>query len=257
MTLPRPARGLAIPLVVLALWWSAFALGLADTRILASPGDVFRYLVQSVASGDLWIDLGSSLARNFLGFALGALAGIAGGIFFSLSPLSRDLLLPSVNTIKHVSIFAWIPFVSIWFGLGEGARVFIIAFAVWFPVFFNTLQGVAGIPRELLDLPRVYKFSRLRTVWHVILPAALPSIFTGLYVGLVISWMVTLGAEYMLTSTRGIGHLLLDGRDNFRMDQLLVGVLVIGLVGYLIHVSADALEHRLLRWRGPSPARRI
>lgn len=253
----RLLRGLAVPFAILLVWQLAFSSGALDTRLAASPLSVLRYLIEAVESGDLWIDLGASLGRNLLGFALGGVAGIATGIAFSFSRTLRGLLLPSINTLKQVSIFAWVPLLSIWFGLGESARVFVIAFAVWFPVLFNTLDGVASVPRDLLDLPRVYAFSRLQTVRHLILPAALPSIFTGLYVGLVMSWMVTLGAEYMLTSTRGIGHLLLDGRENFRMDQVLAGCVVVGLVGFLLHASAEAIERRLLGWRGPSLAGRI
>lgn len=256
LMLRRKLRGIVLPLVILILWWGWFAFGHPDQRIIASPQAVARYFLEAVASGDLWVDLSASLGRNLLGFAIGALAGIATGVFVSLSRAASDALLPSINTLKQVSIFAWVPLISIWFGLGEGARLFVIAFTVWFPVLFNTIEGVAGIPRELVELPRVYGFTRAQAIRSLILPAALPSIFTGLYVGLVMSWMVTLGAEYMLTATRGLGHLLLDGRENFRMDQLLVGVFVVGLVGYLIHASADVLEGRLLGWRGPSAAAR-
>lgn len=257
MNITRTARGFALPLFLLALWSLAFVLGWVDPRIVASPLAVWRYLVGAVGSGDLWVDLGASLGRNLASFAIGATTGIACGVLFSLSKTLRELLLPSINTLKQISIFAWVPLISIWFGLGEGARIFVIAFAVWFPVLFNTLHGIAGISPELLDLPRVYGFTRWQAVRRLILPAALPSIFTGLYVGLVMSWMVTLGAEYMLTSTRGLGHLLLDGRENFRMDQVIVGCLVVGLVGFGLHATADAIERRLLGWRGPSLAGRI
>jgi sulfonate transport system permease protein len=253
----RVARGLALPAAVLFLWWLAFALGLPDERIVASPQATFRYLARAIASGDLWEDLGASLGRNLLGFAVGALTGIGTGVLLTLSRDARELILPSINTLKQVSIFAWLPFISIWFGLGEGARLFVIAFSVWFPVLFNTIEGISGIPRELTELTRVYRLGRWQTIRRLILPAAAPSIFTGLTVGLVISWMVTLGAEYMLTSTRGLGHLLLDGRENFRMDQLLVGVFAVGLIGFLIHALADLIQHRLLGWRGPSLANRL
>jgi sulfonate transport system permease protein len=83
----------------------------------------------------------------------------------------------------------------------------------------------------------------------------LPSIFTGLYVGLIMSWMVTLGAEYMLTATHGVGYLLLDGRENFRMDQVILGVFVVGLIGFAMHAVADLAEKRLIGWRGSSALR--
>ena len=258
MTIPRKLpRGLALPLILLFAWQALCSFGIADARLVASPAAVWRYFTASVASGDLLVDLGASLGRNMLAYAIGAIAGVANGVLLSLSRLTRDLLLPSINALKQVSIFAWVPLISVWFGLGEGARLFVIAFSVWFPVLFNTLDGIAAIPRELRELPPVYGLTRWQTVRRLILPAALPSIFTGLYVGLVMAWMVTLGAEYMLTSTRGRGHLLLDGRENFRMDQVLVGAIVVGIVGYLIHAVADGIERRALAWRGPVTETRI
>ncbi|WBO21357.1 ABC transporter permease [Sphingomonas abietis] len=251
MTIPRKLlRGLVLPAVLLVVWQAVCSLGIADARLVASPAAVWRYFAASAGSGDLLVDLGASLGRDLLGYAIGATVGVAGGVLLSLSRLTRDLLLPGINALKQVSIFAWVPLISIWFGLGEGARLFVIAFSVWFPVLFNTLEGIAAIPRELRELPAVYGLNLWQTVRRLILPAALPSIFTGLYVGLVMAWMVTLGAEYMLTSTRGLGHLLFDGRENFRMDQVLVGAIVVGIVGYLIHAIADAIERRALAWRG-------
>lgn len=250
-------RALVVPVAVLGLWHLSVVTGFADTRLVASIGEVVAYFRESVASGDLWIDLFASLRRNFAGFGIGAVVGIASGVLLGLSPFLRGLILPSVNTIKQVSILAWAPLISIWIGLGEDARIFVIAFSAWFPVLFNTLSGVAQTPRELVEVARVYRFSRLQTVWRIVLPAAAPAIFTGLYTALVLSWMVTLGAEFLLTSTRGLGQLLLGGRENLRMDQVLVGIFVIGLIGFALHAVAEAVERRLLAWRGPVASARI
>jgi len=249
----RLARGLVLPALIGLGWWSLFAFHLADERIVASIRQVIDCAIRWVVTGGIWIDAGSSLARNFAGFSLGALAGIAASIALSLSALARGLVLPSLNALKQVSIFAWVPLISVWFGLGETSRIFFIAFSVFFPVLFNTAEGIASVPAELLEVARVFRFSRWQTVRQIVWPAALPSVFTGLYVGLVMSWMVTLGAEYMLTATHGVGYLLLDGRENFRMDQVILGVLVVGLIGFGVHAIADASERRFLRWRGPSP----
>jgi sulfonate transport system permease protein len=249
----RLARGVVLPILVALGWWALLAFHWADERIVASIGQVIHCAIRWVATGAIWIDAGSSLARNLVGFSTGALAGIAAGIALSFSAFARSLVLPSINALKQVSIFAWVPLISVWFGLGEASRIFFIAFSVFFPVLFNTAEGIAGVPGELLEVARVFRFSRWQAVRRIVWPAALPSVFTGLYVGLVMSWMVTLGAEYMLTATHGVGYLLLDGRENFRMDQVILGVLVVGLIGFGVHAVADAAERRLLRWRGTSP----
>ncbi len=253
----RVARGAVLPVLIGLGWWALLAFHLADERIVASIGQVIKCGIRWVATGAIWIDAGSSLARNLVGFSLGALAGIAAGIALSFSALARRLVLPSINALKQVSIFAWVPLISVWFGLGEASRIFFIAFSVFFPVLFNTAEGIASVPSELLEVAQVFRFSRWQAVRRIVWPAALPSVFTGLYVGLVMSWMVTLGAEYMLTATHGVGYLLLDGRENFRMDQVILGVIVVGIIGFGVHAVADAAERRLLRWRGSSPMTEI
>jgi len=256
-TIRKVRRGLVLPALVLLGWWGIFAADLADPRIVASISDVWRYGAQMVGSGELWGDIGASLGRNLLGFAIGVAAGLVLAVLLSLSAWARLAVAPTIDALKNVSAFAWVPLIAIWFGLGEGSRLFFIAFATFFPVYFNAMEGIGGVPRDWLELGRVYGFSRRQAVTRIILPAALPSIFTGLYVGLIMSWMVTLGVEYMLTATRGVGHLLLDGRDNFRMDQVILGVLVVGLIGFALHAIADAVERRVLKWRGSSAAAQV
>jgi sulfonate transport system permease protein len=102
----------------------------------------------------------------------------------------------------------------------------------------------------LLEVARVYGFSRWQTIIGVLLPAALPSIFTGIYLALVYAWLATIGAEYLLVSGEGVGNLLIDGSEHFRMDLVLFGMLVIGVVGWTLNALARALERRLQRRYG-------
>jgi len=105
------------------------------------------------------------------------------------------------------------------------------------------------VPREYLEVARVHEFSLWQTLSRVIVPAAAPSLFTGLQLSLIYTWLATLGAEYLLSSGRGIGNTLIDGREQFQMDLVLFGVVVIGLVGFALNALASQLERRLLAWR--------
>ncbi|MFW7267857.1 ABC transporter permease [Gluconacetobacter sp. Hr-1-5] len=247
----RRLRSLVLPLLLLGGWWAAAASGAIDPRLGASPTDVARYLYDLQRQGGLWRAVASSIGRDLAGFALGAAPAVIAGLTLGLFPLLRQALLPTTLAFRHVSMFAWIPLVSVWFGVGESARLVTIALAAWFPVLFATMEGVERVPDTYTDLARVLVLTRWQTVMRVILPAAAPAILSGLSLGLILSWMVTLGAEYMLASTDGVGRLLLDGRENFRMDEVLAGVLLAGGIGFLLPLAGTALQ-RCLSARPPA-----
>jgi sulfonate transport system permease protein len=220
--------------------------------MLVPIGKVWDTAVRMSSSGQLWRSLGASLARDLAGFALGSLAGLGLGIALGLSRLLENLIGPTLHTIKQISLFAWIPMISVWFGLGDTAKVVFLSLAAFFPVLLNTFEGIRSVPRELIEVGRVFALSPLQMLRRVVLPAALPSIFNGVHLALIYAWLATLGAEYLLTSGIGIGNLLTDGREHLWMDQVLLGVLMVGLVGYALNLAASGIESRLLRWRGTS-----
>jgi sulfonate transport system permease protein len=160
---------------------------------------------------------------------------------------------PSFNTFKQISLFAWIPLISVWFGLGDVAKVVFLSLAALVPVVVNTCDGLRSVSPALLEVARVYGFTRWQTIIGVMLPAALPSIFTGIYLALVYSWLATIGAEYLLVSGSGIGNTLIDGSEHFMMDLVLFGMIVIGLVGWALNLLARRLEQRMQRLYGIAP----
>lgn len=172
---------------------------------------------------------------------------LALGAVLGLSALAQRLVGPSFNTFKQVSLFAWIPLISVWFGLGDVAKVVFLSLAALVPVAVNTRDGLRKVSPALLEVARVYGYTRWQTLVEVRLPAALPSIFTGLYLGLIYSWLATIGAEYLLVSGEGIGNTLIDGSEHFRMDLVLFGMVVIGSVGWALNALARLAERRLSR----------
>jgi sulfonate transport system permease protein len=118
----------------------------------------------------------------------------------------------------------------------------------------NTFEGIRAVPADLLEVARVLRFNRTQVLWRVVLPSAAPSIFAGIHLGLIYAWLATLGAEYLLVSGKGIGNTMTDGRENFWMDLVIFGVIVVGLVGFTLNWIASRIESRLLAWRGRSVA---
>lgn len=247
---PRRWRGLVLPIVAIALWWLAAAQEWVNSALLVSPEDVLATAVAQITSGQVLSALGASLAREFTGFTIGTLGGLALGAFLGLSPLFDRLVGPSFNTFKQISLFAWIPLISVWFGLGDVAKVVFLSLAALVPVVVNTCDGIRSTPPALLEVARVYGFTRWQTITQVILPAAVPAIFTGIYLALIYSWLATIGAEYLLVAGKGIGNTLIEGSEHFRMDLVIFGMFVIGGVGWLMNAAARLVERRIARWSG-------
>ncbi|KAF1046766.1 ABC transporter permease [Xylophilus sp.] len=243
----RRWRGLVLPAVAVLLWWAAAQLHLVNSALLVSPARVLATGWELAVSGRLWLALAASLAREVTGFSIGTVSGLLLGGLLGLWPRFARIVGPSFNTFKQISLFAWIPLISVWFGLGDVAKVVFLSLAALVPVVVNTCDGIRGTPAALLEVARVYGYTRRQTVLEVVLPAAVPSIFTGIYLALVYSWLATIGAEYLLVAGRGVGNLLIEGSEHFQMDMVIFGMIVLGTVGWFMNASARALERRIAR----------
>jgi sulfonate transport system permease protein len=246
---PRLRRGLVVPLVAIALWELVTHYRLANVHLLASPSAVLRSFVVQAKEGELFPQLLASLERDISGFVLGAGAGLALGSAMGLWRIADRLFGPSFDAAKQVAVFAWIPLISVWCGTGEPAKILFIGLAAFYPVVANSYQGIRSVSREHIEVARAFRFSRAQTLKKVMLPAALPSIFAGLHLALIYSWLGTLGAEYLLAPAPGIGNLMIDGREALAMDKVLLGVIIAGLVGFTLNFLAGRVEAYLLRWR--------
>lgn len=252
--LPRALRGWVLPIGLIILWWAAVRFGWSTSPLLVPVSKVWATAVEQVRSGALFVALSASLWRDVAGFALGASVGLLFGTALGLSRLFEQLVGPTFHTIKQISLFAWIPLISVWFGLGDTAKVVFLSLAAFFPVVLNTFEGIRAVPADLLEVANVLKYSRRQVLLRVVLPSASPSICAGIHLALIYAWLATLGAEYMLVSGKGIGNTLTDGRENFWMDLVIFGVIVVGLVGFTLNWIASRIESRLLAWRGRSVA---
>ncbi|MGH6861245.1 MAG: ABC transporter permease, partial [Phyllobacterium sp.] len=242
-------RGLTIPLLLLVVWEVSSRTGLVDPRFLPSLEEVFLTAKRELFDNDLIGELGVSLFRNVAGFLIGSLIGVAFATLLALSRSADALIRPTFNGLKQISLLAWIPLISIWFGFGEQAKIAFVAIAAFIPVVLNTYEGMRATPRDLLEVGMALRFTPLQRITRIFLPAALPSIATGVHLGLIYSWLATVGAEYFLAVGRGVGGLIIAGRERFDMALVMVGVIILGLVGYGLNRLAATAETHLLRWR--------
>ena len=242
-------RAWVIPAVLFALWLLASQQQWVDPALLAPPQAVWDAFLSSWQAGEVLENIIASLLRNTTGFVLGGFIGAFLGLFLGLNLWLDRFFSPTLNAIKHVAVFAWIPLMIMWFGHGEVSKVIFIALVVFYPVFFNTYDGVKNVPIKMKEVAAIFKLSPTQTFFKVILPAAAPSIFAGLNIALVFSWVATVAAEYFFVSAVGVVNPIMDGQNLFQMDVVLYGMVIIGIVGLLFSKLAQFFERYNLRWR--------
>lgn len=235
--------------MLLAVWFFVTQYKLVNTLLLVRPDKVVTSAITHYREGLIVTPLLASLQRDLLGLAIGTLLGLVIGAAMGVSRLTDRLLGPTFHAAKQVALFAWIPLLSVWCGTGELAKVVFVSLAAFYPVVLNTHEGVSSVAREHVEVGRVFRFSRWQVFRKIILPGAMPSIFAGVHLALIYAWLGTLGAEYLLSAAPGIGNLMVEGRESFQMDKVLLGVIIAGVVGASLNTLATKLEQYALRWR--------
>jgi sulfonate transport system permease protein len=242
------ATGLAVPAAALALWALAARGGWLPPQILPAPELVLETFADLWRAGDILENAGVSLARVLQGFALGGLAGLALGAAMALSRPVEQTIRPTFLAFAQVPTIGWVPLLMLPLGIGEPLKVVIIAKAAMVPVALNALDGIRAVPRGWLEVGAVYRYGRAQLLRRIVLPAAVPPVFTGVRYGLTNCWKALVAVE-LLASSEGLGHLLVWGRQMFQMDVVLATIAVIAAVGYALDLALAAGERRLQRWR--------
>jgi sulfonate transport system permease protein len=241
-------RGLVPPLILLLSWELLSHSGWVNPQFLPPLQKLGATALRELANGELLKDLAVSLRRDLTGFAIGTVLGGAIGLLLGLSPLADRIFTTWFNGLKQIALLAWIPLISIWFGFDEAAKIVFIALAAAIPVILNIVQGVRSTSRKDVEVGEIFRFNRRQLIVLIYLPSALPSILTGVHLALIYSWLATIGAEYFMAIGPGIGGLIIAGRERFEMDLVMLGIVVLGVVGFSLDRLASALEDRLIPW---------
>lgn len=242
-------RALALPAALLLAWEAVSHAGVVAPQFLPSLEAVAARAWAEMAGGQLLWDVAMSLARDAAGFAIAAALAIPAGLALGLSQAVERVVGPTFSAYRQIALFAWVPLISMWFGAGEQGKIAFIAFAAFNPIVVNTWEGARGIPKPYREVARVLTFSRWQFIRFVALPAAFPSIVTGMHLGLIYAWLATIGAEFFLSIAPGIGGRMNEGRELFAMDLVLVCVLLLGTIGILLNRLAGFAEAKLLAHR--------
>lgn len=235
-----------LPAALLVLWTLGAARGWISPQVLPPPQFVLESLQELATTGELWLHAGASLQRVLVGFAAGAALGLALGAAMGLSRQVEAYLLPTFNALVQIPVLGWLPFVLLLVGIGEPLKYILIAKAALVPVALNTLQGFRQTPEALREVGRVCGFTARQQVTDIVLPHALPTLFTGLRLGFTKAWLSLVVVE-LVASSEGLGFLIVYGRQLFQLDLVMAAVIVVGAIGYAIDRALDALERRVRR----------
>ncbi|RQS18155.1 ABC transporter permease [Burkholderia sp. Bp8998] len=236
----------ALPALLFALWTVGSTRGWIAPQILPPPAQVADSLAELAASGDLARHTLISLQRVLVGFAAGTLLGFATGAALGLSRTLEACVLPSFNALVQIPVLGWLPFLLLLVGVGEPLKYLLIAHAALVPVTMSTLQGFRQTPPALDEVARVFGYTRRQRIVHVVLPAAIPTLATGVRLAFTKSWLALVVVE-LVASSEGLGYLIVYGRQLFQLDLVMAAVIVVGAVGLVINRLLDALEARLRR----------
>ncbi len=245
------ALGAAVPLVLILVWQGAASFGMIDTRFLPSPISVAQDAVDLVRSGKLQEAVSVSLWRIFLGFVFGTVSGMLVGIAMGLSSYIRAALDPLLSALYTVPKLALLPLFLLVFGLGDLPIILTIVVSVFFFMWIATMAAFAAVDDEYREAAQVFRASRWATFWHVLLPAALPEIFTGLRLSAGMSVLVVIGIEFV-NANGGVGALIWNSWQLFLAPQMYVGIAVTALLGVAISALIALAARFAMPWYRPA-----
>ncbi|MGY1745418.1 ABC transporter permease [Blastococcus sp. SYSU D00695] len=248
----RAARRLVLRTAAIAafllLWQVAPSAGWVDRALIPPLSEVLAAWQGLAADGQLWSNTSASLQRALAGFALAVVVAVPLGLLIAWYRPVRDLLEPLLEVFRNTAALALLPVFTVLLGIGETSKIAIVVYACFFPVLLNTVSGVGSVDHLLVKSARSLGFGELRVFQKVVLPAALPAVFTGVRMAGASAVLVLIAAE-MVGARAGLGYLVTYAQMNFLIPQMYAGILTISAIGLLVNAALVSIERRASRWR--------
>jgi len=236
-----------------ALWFVVTEAGWIKPLFLPSPVAVYQKfmlaLTEGVANSTLIEHTLASLSRVFGAFFLACATAIPIGVLMGVSRVVRGIFDPPIEFYRPLPPLAYLPLVIIWFGIGEFPKIFLIYLAIFAPMAIAARAGVRSVSIEQIHAAYAMGGTRSQIVWHVILKAALPEIFTGMRIGIGVGWTTLVAAE-MVAADRGLGFMVLNAAQFLASDTVIMGIIVIGVFAFGFDLLVRYLEKLLIPWKG-------
>ena len=232
---------------IVAVWLIAGARDALNPVIMPTVPRITETFWNLLTRGGLLKHCWISLARVLQGYLLAALLGIVLGIFIGLSRHLERVTALVIQIIKPIPPIAWIPLVILWFGIGESGKIYLIFLGGFFTILINVVDGIHQTDAKLSEVSHILETPFLKRVLLMAIPGAAANIFTGLRTGLTSCWMCVVAAE-LVSSTTGLGYMIMNARQYGKTDVVIVGMLFIGLIGKIMDSLLHVIEKRVVRW---------
>ncbi|MED3662944.1 ABC transporter permease [Ureibacillus terrenus] len=235
-------------ILFLFIWEFAPKLGIVEATFLPPFSDVVNAWWELIKSGELWFHFKSSILRSLFGFLLALAIAIPLGLIIGWYPLMRDLLTPILELFRNTAALALLPVFILILGIGELSKVSIILFACTWPVLLNTISAVKNVDPLLIKSARSMNISSIKLFYKVILPASVPTIFTGVRMAGTGAILVLIAAE-MVGAKAGLGYFITYTQYNFLIPEMYAGILTISILGLIINYGLSSIENYFSRWK--------
>lgn len=239
---------LIVPIILFIAWDLSVRYQLVPSTLVASPAMTLAAFVSMVKDGTLAANCLISGERLICGFVLGTVAGIIAGTLIALNRTIAAMFQPTISVLAPIPPIAWVPLLIMLLGIGELSKIFLIALGTFFIILLHTVQGIRSADRQFIELAQVLGKSRSEMLFSILLPSAVPEIFTGMRVAMGLAWTLLLVSE-IIASSQGLGWLIWDARNFSRPDDLFAGMIVVGILGRASDLLLLALEKNFTRWR--------
>lgn len=251
--IPLVAYSIAAVVFLFVLWAAVTMSGLVGPGLLPTPQAMGSELVSLVEKGyagkPLWVHIEASLFRALAGFVIGVLIGVPFGLLSGYSKIVGAMMSPVMAFIRPIPPIAFIPMAVLYFGLGETGKVVLIVFTAFNYSFVSAQAGAASVPMSYYRAAESIGLTKFQIFWRVVLPSAIPHIFTGLKVAMALSWAVVVAAE-LVGAQSGLGFMISDAAQLFRIPVVFIGIVLIGLIGLVLNFALTATENKIVHWKG-------
>jgi len=245
----RIAKAWVLSILILLFWEYMSRQDASHAYAFASIESMVSSVKETWLTGELQQSLNASLSRALIGLAIGGGIGFVLGTLMSLSRIVDSLFGPLYNLLRQVPLLGLAPVLSLWLGNGDPAKLFVVCLSAFYPLVLATYDSLNQVEAKYREVGQVFKLSRAATFFKILLPAALPNIFTGLSFSLAFAWLATIGSEILFNAGAGLGNMMMNAQSLSRMDILIVITLLIGLLGFGMNFLINQVGRYLFRWR--------
>lgn len=240
-------KNLIVFLLAIAIWQFSYSLFALQSPIIPSPVEIGMSFFELLKTGEIISHSFISLQRILIGFSIAAFVGVFGGIMLAYFQNVGLYIRPFIDILRPIPPIAWIPVAILLFGLGDTSAYFIVFLGAFFPVFTNTYFGALSLPRIYRNVADSFEIDQFTFIKKILFYFSLPYIFTGLRIGMGMAWMSVIAAE-LIGAQSGLGYFIQLNRLMLRTENILIGMGMIGIIGFLLNSFFLFMEKIAIPW---------